>query len=463
MISVNDTGINISNGKGAMITMTGPTVDINNGALVTVIVTDAGTDPARRARPCSARTAGRPCRPRRARACWFGHAGRDDRGTVRRGRLRLRAAGGNGPCVTGQWIVGAVARAVAGAAARHPDRRSICAPTGTPLLPVAAQTARHSRRRSRAMSISVDFPSTSTAAAARRTRTTTHVRQLVEQVLFTSPGERVNLPDFGSGLLQLLFAPNSVGARRRHAVHRAGRAAEVAQSIHHGAVRRRGGERRAAERHGFVLAAEQRRHAGADVREQGDPVIYRCCDEKRRAAVARNPTLNGIDYLEVLLRRCPLAPAAADHPDGALPEARARRARTPDRHHHGGRRATASTSVKVVTWATPARRRRRPMTGRPANGLASTTLHRRRPPKCSRRRRRPAPPTVRCSTVDVDRAGEFSTYVVRIVADPVPPQPPTGFDPLLSEVEFSFKVECPAPSTASPQPPGAAESAGAAR
>jgi uncharacterized protein len=37
-----------------------------------------------------------------------------------------------------------------------------------------------------------------------------HLEQLVEQVLFTSPGERVNLPDFGSGLLQLAFAPNSV-------------------------------------------------------------------------------------------------------------------------------------------------------------------------------------------------------------------------------------------------------------
>jgi phage baseplate assembly protein W len=36
-----------------------------------------------------------------------------------------------------------------------------------------------------------------------------YVRQLVEQVLFTSPGERVNLPDFGSGLLQLTFEPNS--------------------------------------------------------------------------------------------------------------------------------------------------------------------------------------------------------------------------------------------------------------
>ena len=37
-----------------------------------------------------------------------------------------------------------------------------------------------------------------------------YVRQLVEQVLFMSPGERVNLPDFGSGLLQLTFAPNSM-------------------------------------------------------------------------------------------------------------------------------------------------------------------------------------------------------------------------------------------------------------
>lgn len=37
-----------------------------------------------------------------------------------------------------------------------------------------------------------------------------YVRQLIEQVLFTSPGERVNMPDFGSGLLQLPFAPNSM-------------------------------------------------------------------------------------------------------------------------------------------------------------------------------------------------------------------------------------------------------------
>ncbi len=36
-----------------------------------------------------------------------------------------------------------------------------------------------------------------------------HIRDMIEQILFTRPGERVNRLDFGSGLPQLLFAPNS--------------------------------------------------------------------------------------------------------------------------------------------------------------------------------------------------------------------------------------------------------------
>lgn len=45
-----------------------------------------------------------------------------------------------------------------------------------------------------------------------RTATTddaAHVTQMIEELLFTNPGERANRPDFGSGLLQLVFAPNS--------------------------------------------------------------------------------------------------------------------------------------------------------------------------------------------------------------------------------------------------------------
>lgn len=36
-----------------------------------------------------------------------------------------------------------------------------------------------------------------------------HVRDMIEQLIFTNHGERVNRPDFGSGVMQLVFAPNS--------------------------------------------------------------------------------------------------------------------------------------------------------------------------------------------------------------------------------------------------------------
>ncbi len=45
------------------------------------------------------------------------------------------------------------------------------------------------------------------AGRIAQTDEATHVRDLIEQVLFTSPGERVNRPEFGSGLLRMVFAP----------------------------------------------------------------------------------------------------------------------------------------------------------------------------------------------------------------------------------------------------------------
>ena len=41
------------------------------------------------------------------------------------------------------------------------------------------------------------------------TGTDDHIRDMITQVLFTDPGERVNRPDFGCGLKSLLFMPNS--------------------------------------------------------------------------------------------------------------------------------------------------------------------------------------------------------------------------------------------------------------
>jgi phage baseplate assembly protein W len=47
-----------------------------------------------------------------------------------------------------------------------------------------------------------------------------HIRDMIEQFLFTNAGERVNRPDFGSGLLQMVFAPNSpeLAAALQHTV-----------------------------------------------------------------------------------------------------------------------------------------------------------------------------------------------------------------------------------------------------
>ncbi|MGH7496694.1 MAG: GPW/gp25 family protein [bacterium] len=51
-----------------------------------------------------------------------------------------------------------------------------------------------------------DFDNRGRAAAAGDDD---HIRDMIEQFLFTNAGERVNRPDFGSGLLQMIFAPNS--------------------------------------------------------------------------------------------------------------------------------------------------------------------------------------------------------------------------------------------------------------
>jgi phage baseplate assembly protein W len=53
-----------------------------------------------------------------------------------------------------------------------------------------------------------------------------YVRGLVEQVLFTAPGERVNRPDFGSGVGRLVFAPTDDAL------------AQSTQALVHGALQR---------------------------------------------------------------------------------------------------------------------------------------------------------------------------------------------------------------------------------
>jgi len=60
------------------------------------------------------------------------------------------------------------------------------------------------------MSIRVHFPyQFDGRGATREDDEAAWIRGLIEQVLFTAPGERVMRPDFGSGLRELVFAPNS--------------------------------------------------------------------------------------------------------------------------------------------------------------------------------------------------------------------------------------------------------------
>ena len=48
-----------------------------------------------------------------------------------------------------------------------------------------------------------------TSRQAAHTNYEAHVEQMIRQVLLTSPGERADLPEFGCGLRQLIFAPHS--------------------------------------------------------------------------------------------------------------------------------------------------------------------------------------------------------------------------------------------------------------
>lgn len=58
--------------------------------------------------------------------------------------------------------------------------------------------------------INIDFPfDFDSRGRTALTDDADHIRDLIEQLLFTNPGERVNRPDFGCGLLAMVFAPNS--------------------------------------------------------------------------------------------------------------------------------------------------------------------------------------------------------------------------------------------------------------
>ena len=93
-----------------------------------------------------------------------------------------------------------------------------------------------------------------------------HIRDLIEQVLFTSPGERVMRPDFGAGLLALVFEPNSstLAATTQFLVQ-SGLQQHLSHLIAVNAVTRREHRRRVAGDRA-LHRARRRQHAAGELR-----------------------------------------------------------------------------------------------------------------------------------------------------------------------------------------------------
>jgi predicted phage baseplate assembly protein len=134
--------------------------------------------------------------------------------------------------------------------------------------------------------------------------------------------------------------------------------------------------------------------------------VYYCCDENRRNAVRGHGSLNGIEFLEVL-------------DDPALPDED--RQRTLFVHFvkplAGGEAALTAENVLIEG-------------GERVRNVTVTAVAAGTDDEAD------------VLTVEVDRAGDFTPYTLRLVRGPNDPAPPLGYDPLLSAVEFSFKVDC---------------------
>ena len=172
-------------------------------------------------------------------------------------------------------------------------------------------------------------------------------------------------------------------------------------------------------------------------------MIYFCCDERRRNTVKEHPTLNGIDFLEVSddpadpyeVRQRTLfvhflKPLIIGSPPMTSPPAG-----TLERNNvliEGGERMP---NIKITDVT--------------IGGISSPPFA--SPPLSS-------PPSIASANVlvvVVAEPGDFSTYTLRLVRDAERvrergtdhdsefKEPPHGFDPVLSAVDFSFKAACP--------------------
>lgn len=144
---------------------------------------------------------------------------------------------------------------------------------------------------------------------------------------------------------------------------------------------------------------------------------YFCCDQRRREVVKLQGTLNGIDYLEV-------------HDSGVTGDPMrqltlfVKLLRPVPALTHDNVRIGGGERIEDVTIDWVARADALPPGEPPAlvDGLA---------------------PLNEFMVVRCDYYGDFSRYTLRLVSGAGADTPPAGFDPPLSVIEFSFKVQCP--------------------
>ena len=153
-------------------------------------------------------------------------------------------------------------------------------------------------------------------------------------------------------------------------------------------------------------------------------MIYFCCDDDRRRNVVKaHPVLNGVDFVEVL----------DNHADPFDQRQRTLFVHFIEKETPQGQAALATllAQLKIENVRIDGGERIRDIAVTSVSISATAS-----PPQ--------SPPTAsNVLTVQVSKAGDFSTYTLRLVKDARTPEPPDGVDPVLSALNFSFKVACP--------------------
>lgn len=145
---------------------------------------------------------------------------------------------------------------------------------------------------------------------------------------------------------------------------------------------------------------------------------FHCCDPRRLEVLKRSGSANAIEFLEVLDLAAP--PGAPRQQTLFVRLLRTGFTITPD-----NLRITGGERIRNIgiVWCAP------------AGSL---------PPQAEPGLVTSIDDVAHTLVVRTDSSGDYSTYTLSLVAHSGSEDPPAGFDPKLSSIEFSFKVECPA-------------------